>query len=103
MARLPVWARGRQPRLDQRALLVLGEITAALCLDASCASGWLPRRHIGVTCGGSRTPTVGRCSHERRLISFDGALTMKPSPALSGDVNVSNGSGRAYLAGEHGF
>jgi hypothetical protein len=62
-----------------------------------------PRRHIGVTCGGSRTPMVGRCSHERRLIRFDGALTMKPSLALSGDVNVRHGSCRAYLAGKHGF
>jgi hypothetical protein len=26
-----------------------------------------PRRHIGVTCGGSRTPTVRRCSHEHGL------------------------------------
>jgi hypothetical protein len=32
-----------------------------------------------------------------------GALTMKPSLALSRDVNVRHGSDRAYLAGEHGF
>jgi hypothetical protein len=33
-----------------------------------------PRRHIGVTCGGSRTPKVGRCSRERRLIRSAGRL-----------------------------
>jgi hypothetical protein len=32
-----------------------------------------PRRHIGVTCGGSRAPMVGRCSRERRLIRSTGA------------------------------
>ena len=31
------------------------------------ANGCPPRRHIGVTCGDSRTPKLGRCSRERRL------------------------------------
>jgi hypothetical protein len=47
---------------------------AALCLDGPLCHSGLPRRHIGVTCGGSRTPTVGRCSRERRLIRSAGRL-----------------------------
>jgi len=38
----------------------------------------LPRRHIGVTCGASRTPRVGRCSRERWLIRSMGANAAKP-------------------------
>ena len=50
---------------------------AALCLDSPLCHSGLPRRHIGATCGGSRTPTVGRCSRERRLKSFGGAPTRR--------------------------
>jgi hypothetical protein len=43
----------------------------------------LPRRRIGVTCGDSRTPIVGRCSRERRLIRSMGAPN---GGALTGSI-----------------
>jgi hypothetical protein len=46
----------------------LGGINRCSMLGRQLCQRLAPGRHIGVTCGGSRTPMVGRCSHERRLI-----------------------------------
>jgi hypothetical protein len=48
-------------------------ITRCSMLGWRRANGSPPRRHIGVTCGASRAPMVGRCSRERRLIRSAGA------------------------------
>jgi hypothetical protein len=58
----------RRPRLAQQALLVTKRDNRCSMLARQLCQRLATRRHIGVTCGGSRTPMVGRCSHERRLI-----------------------------------
>src|SRR5262249_60680883 len=56
----------------------------------------------GVTCGGSRTPTVRRCSPERRLIRSAGGpprnLNLVPPPPLGGKK-----TGAPFRPGHNGF